>query len=183
MAFDINLQIKNNIVKLNILKNSSHRIRERRKIPIEQRLLNNIYKNPKNGCWEWIGNKMKSGHGRIGYRDKVYLTHRLSYEIHIGYIPDNMNVCHRCDNPPCINPEHLFLGTQLDNIQDCVSKKRNYIIPPMGGEKNPLAKLTNNEADEIRKRLKNGEKGIDLAKEFKVSASIISKIRLNQSYK
>lgn len=182
MPIDTSLLIINNM-KLEILKNSSLRERERKKTPIIQRLMNNIYKNPKNGCWEWLGYKMRFGHGKIGYRDKVYLTHRLSYEIYIGPIPKNMNVCHKCDNPSCINPDHLFLGTQLENIEDCVKKNRHFVIPAMNGENNPLAKLTNQQANEIRIRLNNGERGIDLAKCYNVSAHIVSRIRKNKTYK
>jgi hypothetical protein len=180
---DINPQIIDSNMTLNILKNSSLRRQERKKESIANRLYKNIYKNPLNGCWEWTDSKSKQGHGRIGYRDKVYLTHRLSYEISIGEIPDGKNVCHKCDNPPCINPEHLFVGTQKDNISDMVSKGRGFQLPPMPGEINHLAKLSNEDAKIIREKLKNGATGISLAKEYRISVSGISKIKLGKSYK
>lgn len=79
-----------------------------------------------NECWEWQGCTIKKfKHGQFRYKNKGYLAHRVSYEIHIGPIPDGVNVCHSCDNPSCINPAHLFLGSQIDNIADMIKKGRN----------------------------------------------------------
>lgn len=168
---------------LPILKNSSKRARERKKENITARLYKNIYKNPENGCWEWMGYLSKFGHGRIGYRDKVYLTHRISYELNKGIIPEEMLVCHTCDNPKCVNPEHLFLGTQKDNLQDAFDKDRLYKIPAMPGENNPMAKITNEEAKKIRSELKQGFTGAYLAKKYNVSTTHISRIKLRKTYK
>jgi hypothetical protein len=79
------------------------------------------------GCWEWVGSKIPKGYGNIGisYRPpKSALAHRVSWEIHFGPIPGGMFVCHHCDNPGCVRPDHLFLGTNLDNIRDSESKGR-----------------------------------------------------------
>jgi len=75
---------------------------------------------PKGQCWQWIASKDTCGYGLL----KPTSAHRVSWEIHNGPIPDSLSVLHRCDNPPCVRPEHLFLGTQKDNMQDRLAKGR-----------------------------------------------------------
>lgn len=90
---------------------------------IKIKLLKNIKKR-KNGCWEWQLSKHRQGYGNIMYKGKACLAHRISYHVFKGNVPINMLVCHKCDNPSCINPEHLFLGTQSDNVKDMYNKNR-----------------------------------------------------------
>ena len=85
----------------------------------------NKYVDKTESCWNWIGNKQKDGYGNIRLNDKKILSHRASWLIHNGDIPLEMHVLHKCDNPPCVNPEHLFLGTRKDNMQDMVKKGRH----------------------------------------------------------
>lgn len=84
------------------------------------------------GCWEWQAGRQKDGYGvfwngerRPSGSNIFMLAHRWSFEHHVGPIPDGMCVLHRCDNPPCVNPAHLFLGTQRANVQDCIAKGRH----------------------------------------------------------
>jgi hypothetical protein len=78
-----------------------------------------------NGCWEWIGTSVHPfGYGRIGHNGKNYLSHRLSYELHYGPITSKECVLHKCDNPKCVNPSHLFIGNRADNAQDRTKKGR-----------------------------------------------------------
>lgn len=75
-------------------------------------------------CWEWLGGKDRDGYGRIVINGKWWGSHRLSYTLVKGEIPKGLVICHSCDNPGCVNPSHLFVGTQTDNVKDMDSKGR-----------------------------------------------------------
>lgn len=98
-----------------------------------------VVRAPFGGCWDWRGCKMSAGYGRIYVAGTVHSAHRVSWLIHKGPIPPRLYVLHQCDQPACTNPEHLFLGTCKDNVQDSVKKGRAIRSP---GEHNGQAKLT-----------------------------------------
>ncbi len=78
------------------------------------------------GCWVWWGNvNAETGYGRLFFEGRIHFAHRVSYELHKGPIASGIFVCHKCDNPPCCNPDHLFLGTQADNMTDKSRKGRS----------------------------------------------------------
>lgn len=78
------------------------------------------------GCDVWTGSRRKDGYGRFRIDGKTQLAHRVSFEIWKGPIPNGMDVCHRCDNPSCVNPVHLFLATHVGNMQDKIKKRRDH---------------------------------------------------------
>lgn len=132
-----------------------------------------------NGCWEWTGYRSPSGYGRIGSAGKYgrgLIASRVSYELHYGPIPPGLHVLHSCDNPPCVRPDHLFLGTDADNVADMFSKERQPRRDNQGA-KNPRAKLSETEVRELRTRYANG--GISmaaLAREYGISTGYVHNI-------
>lgn len=126
-----------------------------------------------NDCWLWIASLDKFGYGHFGIKRKNTLTHRISYAIAYGEFPDHLNVLHSCDNPRCVNPKHLFLGTQKDNSDDMREKGRAVNVK---GEANGRAKLTRDQVNTIRERFANGESKKHLAREYKVSPKNIRSI-------
>ncbi len=134
---------------------------------------------PDDKCWEWTGAKSRFGHGRIKLNGKLHSPHRIVYQMLVGNIPENYLVCHRCDNPSCVNPRHLFVGTHSDNMKDCAAKGRlnsQLNAASFQGAKHPNAKLTDEKVREIRLRAANGEPKKRLAREFGVHKSIIQKV-------
>ncbi len=89
---------------------------------IKSRFLKYVRKTE--GCWLWLAYKTKRGYGQFSINKKSFRANRISYELFVGKIPDGLFVCHSCDNPPCVNPDHLWLGTQLDNVIDRDRKGR-----------------------------------------------------------
>ena len=101
-----------------------HYPRKRKDVKIRLFSKINIPNDPK-GCWEWTGNKSSTGYGIILFNGKHVGAHRVMWKVTYGEIEKNLCVCHHCDNPSCVNPKHLFLGTHQDNMKDCVNKKRH----------------------------------------------------------
>ena len=133
---------------------------------------------PNGNCLVWTGSTagQRKRYGSIKYRGKHLKAHRVSYELHFGPIPHRNVVMHTCDNPLCINPAHLALGTQLDNVHDMLSKNR---ANKAKGERNGAAKLTSTIVAEIRRRYvsrhhQHGTRA--LARAFGVSKTTIARI-------
>ncbi len=130
-----------------------------------------------NACWVWIGVRNSIGYGCVSSgHDKTTPAHRFAWELVNGPIPAGMYICHRCDNPPCVRPDHLFLGTHLDNMADMVAKGRGK-NPRFLGEEHPRAKLTEDDVRAIWARHRAGlESNRKLAKEYMVGRAAIDKI-------
>lgn len=148
-------------------------------LSIEERLEKYIAIDLETGCWNYIGCLNEHGYGIFGILNKTYLAHRVSWKLYVGEIPKGLHVLHHCDNPRCINPEHLFLGTPKDNALDKVSKDRQ-----TKGEVNGGAKLTDEQAAEIRFLAALGvETQEKLARRFGVSQPTVSFILSGKTWR
>ena len=118
-------------------------------------------------CVIWCGLCDRDGYGVIGIgRAKQYRVHRIVWELAYGEIPSGMLVCHKCDNPPCVRLEHLFLGTPKDNTQDMLLKGRK--VTPRG-EAHPNCKVTDSDVEMIRQLRSNGVRLSTIAEQFSIS--------------
>lgn len=120
---------------------------------------------------------MRVGYGDFWLNGDMVLAHRAAYELLVGPIPDGMRVLHRCDNPPCVNPEHLWVGTDADNVADMVRKGRNRSVR---GEAAPRAKLNDAAVRAIRA---TPERAVTLARRYGVAESTISAVRHRVNWK
>lgn len=132
-------------------------------------------------CWIWTASLKQSGYGQfqITRRGNIESAHRVSWTIHYGPIPDGLSVLHRCDNPPCVRPDHLFLGTQADNGLDMAEKKRSTF-----GQRNAQSKLTDEQVIAIRRKYAAGgcsHRG--LAAEFGMAHQTIRNILIRKIWK
>ena len=145
-------------------------------IPIEERLNRFKLGGPTGTCWEWCGPVTNGGYGKLISQNKTQLAHRVAYSFHhpeediLGKV-----IRHTCDNPLCINPEHLQSGSQHENIMDIVSRSRGIV-----GSLNGQAKLTEGDIIAIRESEKSGP---ELAKEFGISKSLVSRVRLRKCWR
>jgi HNH endonuclease len=146
----------------------------------EERFWGKVNKTQKEDCWEWIGQTIVMGYGQMRFGGTRKYTHRISWEIHYGEIPKNMFVCHKRDNRLCVNPDHLFLGTHQDNMDDMYLKGREN---HSRGESNHLSKLTGSDVLSIYERANKGESQLTLAKEFGTTSSNIYYIKTQRTWK
>lgn len=134
-------------------------------------------------CWPWTGKRDQDNYGSFSTgHSKRAKAHRMAIELTTGSAPEKLAVCHHCDNPPCCNPAHLFLGTRADNIRDMIDKGGFVPLPP--GEQHPVAKLSNAEVVEIKTKWASGAfSAIGLGSTYKVNRNTIYQIVKGQSRK
>lgn len=133
----------------------------------------------KDGCWDWNGS-LSGTYGHMRFNNKNIGIHRASWMIHRGEIPEGYSICHTCDNKSCSNPDHLFLGTPKDNIQDMFNKGREN--KPQG-EKIGTSKLTNENVFRIKELINMGVSCTRIAKDFGVHCMTVYDIKHNKTWK
>jgi len=132
-----------------------------------------------NGCWEWVKH-IKNGYGISGLNGKIEQAHRASWKVFVGEIPKGMQVNHKCHNKKCINPDHLYIGTQKQNMQDMISAGRG---ANRKGSSSPMAKLNEEKVYKIKELIESGEPIKNIAREYCVCESTIRAIRSNLTWK
>lgn len=148
---------------------------------VERRLLVSREINIDTGCWKWLGYSDHHKYGRMsvgGRSARMTSVHRLSYMLYIGPIKQGMCILHRCDNPPCFNPKHLFIGTFKDNTQDMLLKGRGAV-----GELSPQSKLCEAEVIEIRLIAEKGVSYPVIADMFCIGKGAIGRIVRRETWK
>lgn len=147
----------------------------------EKELMNRMktkIKKLKNGCWEWLGCTKQGNYGVIRAKRRNYLVHRLMFELYLKEDIQGKYVCHRCDNPICCNPQHMFIGSQTENMKDAVLKKRMKY-----GEDHYARKLCEDDVIKIRKMRNTGLSFRKIAEKFLVSYSCITGIIWGKTWK
>ncbi len=140
----------------------------------------------KDGCWIWTGAKRTSGYGVFKLDGKAESAHRVSYKLFKGNIPEGIFVCHTCDNPMCVNPDHLFLGTASDNMMDAQNKGR--LVIPEGkrfkkGYMPSFATITKEQAIQVKMMLKKGMRNIDISEATGIKYQTIVDIKRGKSFR
>lgn len=126
---------------------------------------------PFSGCWLWTGNqRSNAGYGGFSIKHTSYSAHRISWELHRGEIPNGKQILHKCDTPACVNPDHLFVGTQSENVIDCAKKRRTPRI------------LSADQVREIRHMISQGVSYTKISDQTGVNITHITKIRHNKIY-
>lgn len=148
-------------------------------LPPLARLYEKVVRIPESGCHVWTGSVIY-GYGQTSYLGKKIGAHRLSYLLNKGEIPEGMLVCHSCDVPSCVNPDHLFLGSAKQNAQDKVNKNRQSRMGGPKGEKHPSAKLTAQQVLEIRQ----SDLGCtELSVRLGITKGVVSKIKRHELWR
>jgi hypothetical protein len=150
---------------------------------LHQRFAAKVQPPDANGCWLWAGAKSGAGYGHIGVDGMTVSAHRVSWALVNGPVPDGLHVLHRCDVKRCVNPAHLFVGTNTDNVRDAINKGRFGHSRHVRGEKHPRAKLRAEDVYTIRAALAEGASQSSLARRFGVTSNAVNAIALGKSWR
>lgn len=143
------------------------------KLPMADRFWPKVSVGREDECWPWLGARDEHGYGVFNVEGKVIRTHRVAFFLEHGRWPEPRGL-HKCDNPPCSNPAHIFEGTMADNTADMIAK---------GRAARPRAKLTDGQVRELRERVSQGEKQCDLARHFALTTGTVANIVNRKSYR
>ncbi|MFZ2190074.1 MAG: HNH endonuclease signature motif containing protein [Candidatus Magasanikiibacteriota bacterium] len=146
--------------------------------PFNKESFDQKWKEVESGCWEWQATRNQDGYGRVKRMNVLCSAHRVSYELYVGPL-QGLHVLHKCDNPCCVNPAHLFLGTHKENQEDKAKKKRG-VGNSMPGVTHPAHKLTEEDVREIKSSLESSK---SLMQKFNVSQSLILLLKANKRWK
>jgi hypothetical protein len=145
--------------------------------PLDERFWAKVAIGSKGDCWEWKAAAAPRGYGRINVEGRVRLAHRLAYELtHKVEVPSDLCVCHRCDNPSCVNPSHLWLGTKAENNRD-MGRKGRAVIPGLRGEQHPNARIPDGDIDAMRDLVSQGWVLADIARAYGVDRSYVWRLK------
>lgn len=128
-------------------------------------------------CWLWTGGRSKKGYGIFRLNGTMQYAHRISFSLKYGQVPRSRKICHKCDNPPCCNPDHLFQGTDRDNLIDSINKGRRLV-----GEEHWMARLTEAQVKEVRKLHSEGLTQVKIAAKMGVNQSTVQRILTGKSW-
>lgn len=146
--------------------------------------LRRTYRHDDTGCWLWVGGKTAAGYGLISYNKGQHVyAHRLSYELANGPIGAGLEICHLCDVPACVNPEHLFAATHSENLADARRKGRMRKSPLLRGKANPRSRLTDSQVLEIKKLRREGVPREQVARAFGVYPGTIWCIDIGRTWR
>ncbi len=149
--------------------------------PIEVRFAEKYTRRGTTECWPWTGSKDQFGRGYIWYEGKVTRAPRVAWVLHHGVpFPEGKDACHTCDNPGCVNPAHIWPGSESDNLRDAENKGR---VPHRIGEEHVFAKLTTAQVREIRARHAAGEAQTEIALDYNVKPSTVYGVVIRKSWK
>ena len=150
-------------------------------LPLSERFWLRVDRQGADDCWEWQGStRGKMGYGNISWQGRMLGTHRVSWTLHNGPIPEGGHVLHKCDNPPCCNPAHLFLGDNAANVADKMAKGRHRYDT---GEDHPRSKMTWERVRELRRRSAAGVPYSVLARTFNISKATVGQIVTRRTWK
>jgi hypothetical protein len=141
---------------------------------LSERFWRHVPKQPDGECWEWQGTRQSHGYGHLRWGGKQVYAHRVAYLLANGQVPRGVHVMHSCDNPPCVNPQHLSTGSRTDNMQDMVRR---------GRQRHGGALFGWGQVEALRERYRGGERQIDLAVEFGVSPSSMHNLISGKTYR